>query len=792
MNTTTARKPICATNYIVDMEESEPSDDTLDATQEVETADTSKQQVPSAQRHSLLTPTATYRDEDLAKRHGAVVDGLSNRNCDDVKSIIRDDDKESDGDTANDFSNSLVDTIVNVATFRRNVDFCSGTEASWSACHSDKEIIRTTPHSLHQSSEAERNRSGDSDCLPSVTSYSGTTTQRSSIATATSSCDDRKSSRSIGSGGCTLGHESVHGGPGSSQARVASSLRVNADFNRLRRYGHHRRDRPLDDDSRLILENDEGSDQLSTGPTMVVASHLSSLDSPTVAGRLLDKGEGLGPFLLERHREPAYHTIRRTYHRMPQRDEDTTFDSSCRTLERNTKMTFSSETSSLNLKRNNSRSIVPRKRRKKDALKTQSDENDEIQAGNSSCSGTEDGYMGSADSKENESTTSISSSSDYAAKRKDPDRPQRCPSKILSVGHIQDTEVEDREIGDSSTLVIEDFSSGTAFENGDDSDERRRFAIKSLHAGSLSLSSSNEDASTSSESGYVQTYHDAKSSTVEEEHRGIKSRTDKGFPPFSSSAASTLALANSSSTGAPQRVSRQNTSITGIGCDVMAHVLTFLAPPTILDVLTMPLSKEWRKTFTSQADLWRVLCMVEPFKAEILDDDEADDRRDVKEKMDDDTSTTDSVYSLNRRLRQDRPTLLMRYRLLYTSFVRCMKYLTQIRDDALNGRAPSYIDYGVLGATTTCPGSHIGMKGSLRSILASANSWTYTGGTLPVESTSVEETQPIAARATRSPAAPVESREVRSKAQGRFVRSRVPFVSHRVLSLLRPAQDGQM
>ena len=33
--------------------------------------------------------------------------------------------------------------------------------------------------------------------------------------------------------------------------------------------------------------------------------------------------------------------------------------------------------------------------------------------------------------------------------------------------------------------------------------------------------------------------------------------------------------------------------------------------------------------------------------------------------------------------------LFGRYRLLYTSFVRCMKYLNRLQDDALNGRMPS-------------------------------------------------------------------------------------------------------
>jgi hypothetical protein len=38
--------------------------------------------------------------------------------------------------------------------------------------------------------------------------------------------------------------------------------------------------------------------------------------------------------------------------------------------------------------------------------------------------------------------------------------------------------------------------------------------------------------------------------------------------------------------------------------------------------------------------------------------------------------------------------VLGEYRLLYTSFVRCLKYLDRIQEDARNGRPPSVLDYG--------------------------------------------------------------------------------------------------
>jgi hypothetical protein len=133
--------------------------------------------------------------------------------------------------------------------------------------------------------------------------------------------------------------------------------------------------------------------------------------------------------------------------------------------------------------------------------------------------------------------------------------------------------------------------------------------------------------------------------------------------------------------------------IMAMGCDVMAHILTFLPPPEILDVLTMPLSKCWRLNFTSQPELWRVLCLVEPFKAIMMDQttpSQPSGATDAKDRADSSHDGTKSVKNSGK--------LLDKYRLLYTSFVRCMKYVSQIRDDAINGRPPAYIDYGISGA----------------------------------------------------------------------------------------------
>jgi hypothetical protein len=120
-----------------------------------------------------------------------------------------------------------------------------------------------------------------------------------------------------------------------------------------------------------------------------------------------------------------------------------------------------------------------------------------------------------------------------------------------------------------------------------------------------------------------------------------------------------------------------------IGPDPMAQVLTFLEPAEILRVLTMPICKEWRQCYTSHQDLWRVLCLSDPFKANTADD------------FDDSSSDgSDSFCSL---YDPEVNNILGKYRLMYTSFIRCMKYLTRLKEDTQNGKAPSAIDYGRSG-----------------------------------------------------------------------------------------------
>lgn len=103
-----------------------------------------------------------------------------------------------------------------------------------------------------------------------------------------------------------------------------------------------------------------------------------------------------------------------------------------------------------------------------------------------------------------------------------------------------------------------------------------------------------------------------------------------------------------------------------LNTDVLAEVMLFLEPTETLQVMTMPLSKSWLKLYGSQPDVWEILCHSAPFKAPKIESQEIPIA----------LSSTKST----------RPYLSGRYRLLYGSFVKCIKYLRQLKCDALNGR----------------------------------------------------------------------------------------------------------
>jgi hypothetical protein len=148
-------------------------------------------------------------------------------------------------------------------------------------------------------------------------------------------------------------------------------------------------------------------------------------------------------------------------------------------------------------------------------------------------------------------------------------------------------------------------------------------------------------------------------------------------------------------------VEYQGAPIFSLGCDMMAHCLTFLEPLEVHSLLTTPLSKQWRNEFTSPQDLWRVLCLMEPFKAKYGPED---------------LNTDESASPFASLSGPDVTHLFGRYRLLYTSFIRCLRYLIQIKDDAIHGRPPSFLDYGG-GGLNSFP---MTTNASLRQFLAKA------------------------------------------------------------------------
>jgi hypothetical protein len=116
-----------------------------------------------------------------------------------------------------------------------------------------------------------------------------------------------------------------------------------------------------------------------------------------------------------------------------------------------------------------------------------------------------------------------------------------------------------------------------------------------------------------------------------------------------------------------------------LSSDLFAEVMGFLDPPETLRVLTMPLCKEWRGSYASHQDLWKVLCGFKPFQAtECYDSDDSE-----------------SFCSLAHEPMVN--DIFGKYRLKYTSFVRCIQYLARIKEDDKNGRPPSVIDYGQRG-----------------------------------------------------------------------------------------------
>lgn len=125
-----------------------------------------------------------------------------------------------------------------------------------------------------------------------------------------------------------------------------------------------------------------------------------------------------------------------------------------------------------------------------------------------------------------------------------------------------------------------------------------------------------------------------------------------------------------------------STKITHLSSDTMVNILTFLEPEEVVDVMTMPICKEWIKSYTTNCYIWRELCRLEPFKAKFCDMDDSDST------FIDDDSDYYSFCSL-REVDACEEIRYMKFRSMYASFVTCMKYLRGIKEGKRNDQVSS-------------------------------------------------------------------------------------------------------
>lgn len=153
----------------------------------------------------------------------------------------------------------------------------------------------------------------------------------------------------------------------------------------------------------------------------------------------------------------------------------------------------------------------------------------------------------------------------------------------------------------------------------------------------------------------------------------------------------------------------------------MAQVLTFLDASEILSVLTMPLCKEWHQSYGSNQDLWKTMCLLEPFKATLPDDSDSDD--------------DESFTSLP--MEPAVKNVFGEYRLMFTSFVRCLRYLERIQQDARNGLTPTSSDNSQSGFP------HFGISKSLKRFLQRKNDVFGNIDDTPAEAAAPIQTKPV-------------------------------------------------
>lgn len=221
--------------------------------------------------------------------------------------------------------------------------------------------------------------------------------------------------------------------------------------------------------------------------------------------------------------------------------------------------------------------------------------------------------------------------------------------------------------------------------------------------------------------------------------------------------------------------SNEEASIYLLGHDVMAQVASYLEPPEAYSFLTTPLSKTWLVTYTAPQELWRILCTSAPFYAKL----------DAENGSSDSSSCASFPMCNDMNMRH----LFGRYRLLYTSFVRCMKYLNRLQDDALNGRAPT------LSANSNQNDIYPYNKNtSLKAYFAKAGrlarSGRHNGGSRSSSDATLSFTTKSGSRGSSEKAAPAGSGTVALGNSAQQVPTRRLGRSMLTDRLLRPTQGG--
>jgi hypothetical protein len=617
---------------------------------------------------------------------------------------------------------------------RRNTDNETSTSTQAVAMQMAEEVAEGVESSSSSGDVAARR---DKCALSSLDSSGGNGSASASsrnvvtATTTTSSGDDRDSS----------------GGNGSTNSGAATLQHIGSGSEMLRHNHHHHRSRRrshiANDGSALRLPGDDGPERLAGGvsaatPAAVMSSRLYSTDASTTSSSG-SGGEGEAQesaSLLQPHREPGYHTIGRTFNTLPRRKS--------RRVHQFNGLTDSSSNGGLkNSKTKHGLSSLmssdsSRFKKSKAALHARgrgSPSPDSVRSnaggggGSSSGSGTEGGYAGSASSNEMAGHQDTCSSPSVCSSEES--RPSKSKSKPhRNLEHItrKTSKKSRRFLNSASSSEIPDFSSSVSDSGVVDGGSTIKTMTASPSVSPSLSSSSNGDGSVDDlETSFLRAKQEAMLNdtliqTVTRKrsvHAETQAWARDRMPATQSRSAIvgnwtlSAALLNAADSK-PSATLDGKAPVLALGSDVMAHVLTFLEPPDILDVLTMPLCKDWRQRFTFQPELWRVLCLVEPFNAKIEGEGVS--------------SGEESFCSLDQDQSNTDKRLLGCYRLLYTSFVRCMKYLSQIKDDAINGRPPTVVDYGLGldnlpddGTTvdTRAP-SVIGTSKSLQSFLSRA------------------------------------------------------------------------